>query len=58
MTALVFNLNDVRLREEEKRRLLQISRDLWSRDRERESPAQDPREQQAAHFRVDRGDLG
>jgi hypothetical protein len=57
MTALVFNLNDVRLRDEEKRRLLQISRDLWSRERQEERPLPDPRALEAQHHRVDRGDL-
>jgi hypothetical protein len=57
-TTLMFRLDDIRLREEEKRKLLPSSNDLARRTHDRpRKTAPDPRAQQAQHFKIDRGDL-
>ena len=57
-TTICFNLNDPRLTSEQKRRLLDLSRNLYAQSAG-DQPRQliDPRAQEAQHHRVDRGDL-
>jgi hypothetical protein len=53
--TVIFNINDSRLTEAERRQLLQLSTDLQRRQQEQQ--ARDLRKLGEAHHRVDRGDL-
>jgi hypothetical protein len=57
MSALVFYMDNPHLRDDEKRRLIQISRDLWSRDRRTEHPAPDPIKLAEQYWKPADGDL-
>jgi hypothetical protein len=58
MTTLIFWLEDIRLRDDERRNLFQLSNNLSRRPFEQErDKAPDPRAQEAAHHKLSRGDL-